>query len=74
MGFVATWVIGSSHQDWRHKVTNSRPKEYFDKTSFVPFWAIIRGDNSLAETVKELRWGVVLPAAVAIVGILYRRF
>eukprot|EP01112_Ceratiomyxa_fruticulosa_P014449 TRINITY_DN4138_c0_g1_i1.p1 TRINITY_DN4138_c0_g1~~TRINITY_DN4138_c0_g1_i1.p1 ORF type:complete len:236 (-),score=43.09 TRINITY_DN4138_c0_g1_i1:172-879(-) len=52
-GFPLFHLIGSVHQDYRQKLqTHSR--EYFDKTSLLPFKAIIEGRNSLPKALEEM--------------------
>lgn len=36
LGFPAFWIVGSLHQDARKRSENI-PKEFFDKTSVLPF-------------------------------------
>jgi uncharacterized membrane protein len=62
-GFPTFWVLGSMHQDFRKKQTLS--KEFFDKTSLLPFKAIIEGRNSFTAAMQEMS----LPGAAAGVGL-----
>lgn len=50
--FPAFWLVGSAHQDVRKR--KELPEEYFEKTSLLPFQAILEGRNSLTEAQKEM--------------------
>ncbi|KAJ1514791.1 CAAX prenyl protease [Coelomomyces lativittatus] len=59
--FPIFWVIGSLHQDFRLK-NESHPstgkprfsKEYLDKTSLLPFGAVLKGKQDLREIIQEI--------------------
>ncbi|RKP11978.1 hypothetical protein BJ684DRAFT_21448 [Piptocephalis cylindrospora] len=51
-GFPIFWVIGSLHQDMRKKLT--LPESFFDKTSLLPFKAILEGRNSGSKALEEM--------------------
>eukprot|EP00026_Physarum_polycephalum_P015520 Phypoly_transcript_16223.p1 GENE.Phypoly_transcript_16223~~Phypoly_transcript_16223.p1 ORF type:complete len:253 (+),score=23.23 Phypoly_transcript_16223:75-761(+) len=55
-GFPAFFLIGGWHQDYRKKVTGELPNEFYEKTSLLPFKAIVEGRNSLDLAIKEIDW------------------
>lgn len=46
-GMLAFSIAGTLHQDARQRRDGALGEEYFEKTSFVPFWAILQGKNQL---------------------------
>ena len=61
--FPVFWIIGSLHQDYRLKQDMS--KAFFEKTSLLPFKAIIEGRNTWTSAKDEIDGKAVLAAAVA---------
>jgi len=51
-GFPVFCVVGSMHQDYRQK--NVLPAEFYEKTSAIPFVAILEGRNSLNKAIEEI--------------------
>ena len=66
-GFALYSVVGAAHQDVR-KRKDPALQEFFAKTSFLPFWAIVSGRNRWAR--DELPWWTV-PAGVVAAAIIY---
>lgn len=64
-GWVTIWAVGCPHQDYRLKTTGLVPQGYYDKTSFLPFQAILEGKNSLEEAFKEFN-KPLLATAIAV--------
>ncbi|KAI9141660.1 hypothetical protein BKA69DRAFT_387045 [Paraphysoderma sedebokerense] len=54
-GFPALWYVGSIHQDMRYKEEGLIPSEYFNKTSVLPFEAVVEGKQDLNTAWKEMR-------------------
>nr|KAJ3419709.1 hypothetical protein HK105_006600 [Polyrhizophydium stewartii] len=50
--FPIYWVVGSTMQDERLKLTY--PASYFENTSLLPFHAVIKGKQSLKEALAEM--------------------
>ena len=61
--FPVFWIVGSLHQDYRKKLEGQLPNEFWQKTSLLPFKAIIEGRNSLV--LSEFN-GPVLIGSVAV--------
>ncbi|RUS13182.1 hypothetical protein BC937DRAFT_86199, partial [Endogone sp. FLAS-F59071] len=65
-GYPAFFLVGAAHQDSRQKKVI--PASFYDKTSLLPFEAIITGRNSWKEARKEMNWQA---AGMAVVGALF---
>lgn len=59
--YAVFFVVGGMHQDTRQRL--EKPAEYYEKTSLIPFQAILEGRNSLHLAVQEMNWHA---AAVAV--------
>ncbi|RUS33269.1 hypothetical protein BC938DRAFT_472292 [Jimgerdemannia flammicorona] len=65
-GYPVFWFIGSAHQDYRQRKT--LPASFYEKTSLIPFQAIVQGRNSWKEASKEMNWQI---AGMTVVGALF---
>jgi uncharacterized membrane protein len=71
-GFPLFWLIGCAHQDYRLKQT--MPKEYFEKTSLIPFKAILEGRNDIQAALHEMSLNALIVSLVVGFGIRYHVF
>ncbi|KAI9226427.1 MAG: hypothetical protein DHS80DRAFT_32735 [Piptocephalis tieghemiana] len=62
-GFPIFWVVGSLHQDMRKRMT--LPASFFEKTSLLPFKAIIEGRNSGRKALEEMDKKALAIAVIA---------
>eukprot|EP00455_Lapot_gusevi_P008484 TRINITY_DN13705_c0_g1_i1.p1 TRINITY_DN13705_c0_g1~~TRINITY_DN13705_c0_g1_i1.p1 ORF type:complete len:233 (-),score=24.74 TRINITY_DN13705_c0_g1_i1:137-835(-) len=61
-GFPIVWFAGSLHQDYRQR--QKFPSAYYEKTSVLPFQAILEGRNSLSQALSEMSVNAALGALV----------
>jgi len=70
-GFPAFYLIGGWHQDWRKKITGTLPHEYFEKTSLLPFKAILEGRNRMDLALQEMDPKVTVMALAVFVAVRF---
>ncbi|KAJ3041835.1 CAAX prenyl protease [Rhizophlyctis rosea] len=66
-------LIGGAHQDYRFRKVGELTAEKDDKTSLVPFGALVSGKQDWRKLAGEMKWVNAAVAVVVAVGLHFRR-
>ena len=70
-GWVVFVTLTTWHQDSRKRAASADYARFWSETSFVPFVAMLRGQQSLVTALRELKFLAVLVAAALFVLLVY---